>query len=1145
MFKRLRSLIVLPLAVVASLAAASPAAAQVRYTNTTDGTISERATPCSSPLVRNFTAGAGTVTDVDIGVLLAHTWRADLVMTLQSPAGTRVTFVNGVGGNADNFNVLLSDQNGTPITSHTTADTATSGTVVPPYQRNLVYAPQASLTAFIGQAAAGTWRLEICDNASGDTGTFFQSDLYITSGTPTSADLSLALSSSSSSPLPGVGVTYTLTVANASTSTATPSGIAVQGNLPASFIYRSYSGTGSYDSATGVWSVGSLAPGGSASIQITGTNNAASGTSTTFTAQITGSSALDPDSTVNNGVTTEDDHASTTYTSAALPVAGTLPAYSCPVTTNAFDWDSLSWTNGALSGSFTVSSIPISLAITGATGRFVADPATSSATPARNTSTTGGASGQNALMLAVDMASASESVTATWTFTGGVGGLRFTMADIDLFFGQFVDRVTVTGSYNGTSVTPVLTNGRSNSVIGNSAVATALADNATADGNVTVTFNQPVDTVTIAYGPDTATSPASPGIQAISLMDMSFCSRATDLQLAKTVSNAAPNAGDAIAYTLSVANTTTRAMSTTGVTVSDVLPAGFTFTSASGAGTYNSATGLWTVGNLAAGASASLTINGTVSAAAGATVTNTAQITASGLPDPDSTVNNGVTTEDDYAAVAFTVASIINCPTGSTATGSGYASSGSGANLNRVFWLDWSCGTTASFGAGTTVNKTWTVGDGLVITGQVTGITAAIRPYASGEWGGDLLDNLYSGVNPIGLRNVDGTANLQYSLSLSATLNGMAVPLRYVLADAEDSGGAATSESIQVTTTGSAWSTLETSGSITVNASGTSATIFDPANGGGGTALLETQGSSVTLAVNQFTVGGTAAAFGFHTPFDWSDAPTAMGTANHRIVPGFGLGASRTAEAAAYNSTDASADSGDDGVTLPQLARGVAATIPVAVSGPGFLSAWIDFNDDGDFADAGEQIAANAVDGGAGDSDGAANGSIALALSVPAAAATTPTIARFRYSSVSGSSISGLFGFGEVEDHGLSIVTPGLSVTKVSTIVSDPVNGVAANRKAIPGAVIEYCVFVTNSGTATVTSVIANDTLPAETDYVTGSLAAGPTCATASTTEDDDASGPDESDPVGAAYASGTITAQALSLPGGSTYAFRYQVRVN
>lgn len=1142
MSDRLRSLIILVLAALASLAGAFPAAAQVRYTATGTATINNTAASCTAPLVRNFTVAAATVYDVDIGVLAAHSRRSDLRMTLQSPSGTRVTFVNGIGGSATNFNVLLSDQNATAISSHTSNDTATASTVVPPYQRNLVYAPQSPLSVFNGQAAAGTWRLEICDTTSGSSGTFYQSDLYITTS---GADLSLAVSASSPSPLPGVGVTYTLTVANASSSNATATGITVQGTLPGSFTYRSQSGTGSFDSATGIWTVGSLAPGASASIQISGANNSTSGTVVSYAAQITASSVIDPDSTPNNGATGEDDYASASFTTAALPAAGTLPAYSCPVTTNTFDWDALSWTNGALSGNFTVNSIPISLALTGATGRFIADPATGSSTPARNTSTTGGAAGQNALMLAIDMATSSESVTATWTFAGGVGGLRFTMADIDLFFGQFVDRVAVTGSYNGTAVTPTLTNGQVNAVSGNTAVATAVADNATAAGNVTVTFNQPVDTVTIVYGPDAATSPASPGIQAISLMDMSFCSRATDLSLAKTVSNATPNGGDAISFTLSVANTTTRAMSTTGVTVSDVLPAGFTFTSASGTGTYNSTSGLWTIGNLAAGATASLTINGTVSAAAGATVTNTAQITASGLPDPDSTVNNGVTTEDDYAAVAFTVSSIINCPTGSTATGSGFASSGTGANLNRVFWLDWSCGSTSVFGAGTTVNKTWTAGDGLVITGRVTGITGAIRPYVTGTWGGDLLDNLYAGVNPIGLRNnVDGQ-DLQFSVTLSATLNGVTVPLRYVLADAEDSGGALTDESIQATTTGSAWSSLETSGSITVGLSGASATIHDQANGGGGTALLETQGSSVTMGLNNFTVGGTAPAFGFYTPFDWSDALTAMGTANHRIIPGFGLGAARTAEAAAYNSADASADSGDDGVTLPQLARGVAATIPVAISGPGFLSAWIDFNDDGDFADAGEQIAASAVDGGAGDSDGAVNGIIALAVSVPAGAATTPTIARFRYSSSSGSSISGLFGFGEVEDHGLTIVTPGMSVTKVSTIVSDPVNGSGANRKAIPGAVIEYCVFVTNSGTATATAVVANDTLPTETAYLSGTLATGATCATAATVEDDDPAGPDESDPMGAAYASGTITAQAASLAGGSTYAVKYRVMVN
>jgi hypothetical protein len=44
----------------------------------------------------------------------------------------------------------------------------------------------------------------------------------------------------------------------------------------------------------------------------------------------------------------------------------------------------------------------------------------------------------------------------------------------------------------------------------------------------------------------------------------------------------------------------------------------------------------------------SVTVNGNAG-----TTTNIAEITASDLPDPDSIVNNGVTTEDDYAEVAF------------------------------------------------------------------------------------------------------------------------------------------------------------------------------------------------------------------------------------------------------------------------------------------------------------------------------------------------------------------------------------------------------------------------------------------------------------------------------------------------------------
>ena len=140
-------------------------------------------------------------------------------------------------------------------------------------------------------------------------------------------------------------------------------------------------------------------------------------------------------------------------------------------------------------------------------------------------------------------------------------------------------------------------------------------------------------------------------------------------------------------------------------------------------------TGVWSVGSLASGASASLTITVTASGAVGTSLTNTAQITTSSLPDPDSTVNNGATGEDDYASRTATIgANTINCPSGSSASGSGFASSGSSAKLGQLFWLDWSCTGTSQFNAGAIVNKTWTAGDGLTITGQITGLTKALLP---------------------------------------------------------------------------------------------------------------------------------------------------------------------------------------------------------------------------------------------------------------------------------------------------------------------------------------------------------------------------------------------------------------------------------
>ncbi|MFO6448893.1 hypothetical protein ACLBKU_17310 [Erythrobacter sp. NE805] len=60
-----------------------------------------------------------------------------------------------------------------------------------------------------------------------------------------------------------------------------------------------------------------------------------------------------------------------------------------------------------------------------------------------------------------------------------------------------------------------------------------------------------------------------------------------------------------------------------------------------------------------------------------------------------------------------------------------------------------------------------------------------------------------------------------------------------------------------------------------------------------------------------------------------------------------------------------------------------------------------------------------------------------------------------------------------------------LTVSKTSRIISDPVNGTGAARKAIPGAVIEYCITVANAaGAATATNVGILDDLPADVTYL-------------------------------------------------------------
>ncbi len=102
-----------------------------------------------------------------------------------------------------------------------------------------------------------------------------------------------------------------------------------------------------------------------------------------------------------------------------------------------------------------------------------------------------------------------------------------------------------------------------------------------------------------------------------------------DLAVVVNVDNSAPLSGSTIHYTVSVNNAGSN--SAMGVIVTDQLPDGVTFVSGSpNLGSYVASSGVWTVGTLAAGASASLTITATVDvSAAGQHIVNTAVATVS------------------------------------------------------------------------------------------------------------------------------------------------------------------------------------------------------------------------------------------------------------------------------------------------------------------------------------------------------------------------------------------------------------------------------------------------------------------------------------------------------------------------------------
>ncbi len=573
------------------------------FTNTTAGVIDD-STFCAggtnangngviNDLERTFSvSGLTAVTDLNVGLVAAHTWRGDMDVRLESPLGTEVQLIvsdTSGAGNHDNYNIELSDEN---LEDVNTGSHATANDTNPPYYEFSVR-PDNALSAFDGEDPNGTWTLKICDDYTGEIGNFIQGELTFAG---TGADLSLSLTANTEFPTTGDTVTLTLTAFSEGPLNSTPT---AQLNLPAGANFVSSSGDGSYNSSTGVWSIGSGFAPGTPRSRIIVISLPATG-SFPINAEILSSNRTDQDSTPNNAVTTEDDYSELTLIVQPSSVA---PALNCPAT-DRFElaFTAPGTTNGWTSGSFaesysafdpvSASNIDLNFALSGDTGFLGAVGGVNS--PVSQTTYTGGISpAEHSVAIAADFDTTNQFVTMgidVGTTGIGVEALQFTIFDVDL--GGWTDRIEFRGFLDGVYVSPLLTPSAQNYVSGNEIIGqTGNAGQTSSAGNVTVTFNEPIDRVEWDYGNDASAGP-NPDFQIISMHTVNMCGRRkADLEAIKTVEVYDPNAlglymtpGNEVIYKIIVTNSATATATAEDVDISDTLPDNLKFVSASTSG---------------------------------------------------------------------------------------------------------------------------------------------------------------------------------------------------------------------------------------------------------------------------------------------------------------------------------------------------------------------------------------------------------------------------------------------------------------------------------------------------------------------------------------------------------------------------------
>jgi len=392
-----------------------------------------------------------------------------------------------------------------------------------------------------GQIVNEALAIRVDPSHDGEVASLFDAASVTVLGAPDAADLSVVKTVDASPVSPGDPITFTVDVTNDGPDMAT--GVEVTDQLPTGLVHVSSSTSqGSYDPGTGIWTVGSLDMGATATLTLV-----ANGTTPGTYENVATISATDlPDGTPG------DDSDSSTVVIEAGPV---------PPGTADLEIVKLASPNATVLGEEVTFEITV---------RNLGPNATSNVTVL------------DPLPSGLDFVSATpgglyDAATGVWS----VG---------DLADGE---QQTLSVVANATSVGTL-----------ENVVTVATSDLSDAD----LTNNEARVSVTIS---------AVPG------------EPAADLAITKTATPSTVPVGEHVVFSLTIANNGPNA--TANVSVTDRLPAAFAFVSSSSAD-YDSTTGLWHVGSLAAGATEVLELE--VNATATGTWDNVANISSSDLIDP-------------------------------------------------------------------------------------------------------------------------------------------------------------------------------------------------------------------------------------------------------------------------------------------------------------------------------------------------------------------------------------------------------------------------------------------------------------------------------------------------------------------------------